>query len=207
MYKKLSLLLFSFAICSSAFALKAVDAFVGGDKLFFPTIDYMTRLDMVDYFESGSPKASLNSFEEDARVVQLSDDMVTVTQGDILTTSFVILPYGKKQIVMVINTFAANPSDSQIKFYDDNLDELPADKFLKQMKLEDWVGKLSNAERIDMENALPFMTATASYDPATLTLTLTPTVVGMLDEPAKKVVEPKLAKSVTYKWNGKKFTR
>ena len=54
---------------------------------------------------------------------------------------------------------------------------------------------------------VPFLLISYSYNPATLTLTLTNNTRSFLSEDVYSIVEPYLKTEILYKWNGKKFAR
>ena len=63
--------------------LTATKAFAEAPAKVFPTLDRMTRLDMIDYFNSGSPKPSKNAFKGDSRILSASDSQITVQTSDV----------------------------------------------------------------------------------------------------------------------------
>lgn len=183
----------------------AKSAFVTAPPSILPVLDASTRLDMIDYYESGSQKPSHNHLDGETRIINLDSDEITFSQGQSLTTSIAVLPTGKKEILMVINTYRLPAADSQIKFYTTKWEPIETERLLRAPRLTDWTGKLSADERLDLENALPFMTMKATYSPNNRTLTLTPTIADLLEEEDLAKVAPHIAPQLTYRWTGSKF--
>ncbi len=61
-----------------------------------------------------------------------------------------------------------------------------------------------NKEEVTMQ--VPFMLASYRIDPATSELTLTNNLARFLDKDVYSMIESYLRPSLTYSWNGKKFT-
>lgn len=170
-----------------------------------PTLPKQVRLDMVDYFESGSSKPSGNILDAPSRIVAMDDRKMEVAIGDDLTIDFCVLPYGKKQIIMVISSLRTPAVDSAVRFYDSQWNELNTDKLFRYPTLEKWTGKMGKADRLDLENSLPFLMTSISFEPADNTLTVTPDLNGYLSDIDEAAVRSRLRENIVYRWNGKKF--
>lgn len=166
-----------------------------------------TRFDMIDYYESGVAKPSLNLLEGESLITFMDNRKITFTQGESTETTFAILPRGKGEIIMVINNIKIPETDSQIKFYTTSWEPITTDKIIKLPTLSEWTGNPKGEQRVDVENALPFMTAEADFDTETNVLTLTPTILPMLDKEAQNIISPLLPQSIKYRWNGKQFKK
>ena len=71
------------AVTPSAMAqLKSVDAFTNAPMSVFPLLDKNARLDMVDYFNSGSTTATQNSLQGRSRVTELTDNDIKIAMTD-----------------------------------------------------------------------------------------------------------------------------
>ncbi len=95
----------------------AVDAFINAPTAVFPSIDSMTRMDMADYFTSGSPKPSKNVFKGDCRIVSATPSQMTVTTTDASECELSLLPMAGDTIIMVVTTLQTPTPDSSVKFY------------------------------------------------------------------------------------------
>lgn len=172
-----------------------------------PTLPQSTRLDMMDYFDSGIEKTSLNMLEGETRITSLEEKMLTMTNGKASEITIAVLPCKGKELIMVINRLSTPAIDSSVDFYDSRWNRLDRSKIFREPSLEDWSGKLSDSERADLENALPFIMTQISYDPATGILTLIPTFKDYVPEEDLKSVSSKMKGSLKYRWTGKKFVK
>lgn len=169
------------------------------------TLDASTLLDLLDYYESGSKRALPNKLHEEASITEMSPSTITVVTGVAHDVSFVILPYGKSNIIMAIDRVATPETDARISFYDSKWKALNAGKLLTMPSLADWTGKLPADKMRRIENALPFLMVDARYNPDNALLTLTPQIGDFVSVEDKEEVTNALADSLVYKWNGKSF--
>jgi hypothetical protein len=184
----------------------AADYFVSAPTSIFPTIDVMTRMDMIDYFQAGSSKASANLMGGDCRVTSNSYGKITVSTSAVsdYTIDLLPAPSAKRQtIVMVTRTLKTPTEDSSVKFYDCNWK--PLGDLLPMPALREWVLPSAKKQMDDIENAVPFVMATLTYDPATQNATLTNNIQEYIGQESKELVDKTIAKSLSYHWNGKKF--
>lgn len=187
----------------------ATDFFVSVPISVLPTIDIMTRLDMLDYFHAGSDKASTNLFGGDCKVTFLSKDKISVSTSEVSDYTIDLLPASDKKIdkiVMLTRSLKTPSIYSSVKFYDAHWQEIK-ENLLPMPTLSDWILPTAKDKRLDIENAVPFVMSTITYDAATQTATLTNNVGEYVAQESKELVESSLAKSIKYHWNGKKFIR
>jgi hypothetical protein len=184
--------------------LTATTAFINAPVAIFPTIDKMTRLDMLDYFNSGSTKPSKNLFSGECRIESVSEEQLTVATSEASKAEMTLLKSGNDTIIMVITTLKTPVNDSSIKFYTSAWKELKNSLFAEP-KLDGWMLAEGKARKADLENVVPFILAEYSYDPSSSTLTLTNNLDSYLPTDDSSWVMPLLAKTLTYRWNGKKM--
>lgn len=206
MTRKLTLLLTAILMWHGAKALTASEAFADAPASVFPSIDRMTRLDMLDYFNSGSPKPSKNAFKGDARVISVSDSQITVATSDASEVSLSLIPEKSDTIIMVITTIKTPDEDSSVQFYSSAWKEIRKGMFLVP-QLDDWMRPEALEKKQDLENIFPFMLARCSYEPETGILTITNNVAGMLPEDATSWAGDALRSKLTYRWDGKKMVK
>lgn len=188
----------------------APKAFVSAPREVVALIDSLTRLDMIDYYNSGSEKPSNNKLGGNCRITGLSTDQISFYTSGASERSITVLPARQDTLLMVVNTVFMPASDSSISFYTAGWDELTP----KQMKsifreptLSDWVRPEYRRDMPDIENAVPFMTARYDYDPTTRTLTLTHTLDQLLPKEDYEKVSDSIHRSLRYTWNGKAMVR
>lgn len=164
------------------------------------------RLDLLDYYDSGMQGQVRDALIERVVIDMLTSDQVKVTLADTISLKLTLLPYGKQSVVMQILELPTPAIDAEIKFYDLDSNELPADRFIPRLYLDDWQsGKLNASDRAKLEDNLPFIMYSADYDPATQILTLDGSFVEYLPVESYQICEPLLRPQLRFKWNGKKF--
>lgn len=201
----------AFAVASIAIGQEGVEQLTA-EKCFLeaPTtilhyIDRGTRLDMIDYFKSGSDKASANAFGNESRITSLDPQSVVVDIDNGVECQFFVLDTrGKKPLIGVIFTLDTPIADSDLSIYTSRWER--EEKAFAAPKLADWLTSAGKKQRKQVEEAIPFIMASYVYDPATLTLTITNNTADYFceaDAPAELAL---LKDKLAYKWNGHKFT-
>ncbi len=186
--------------------LTASEAFSTAPNSVFPLLDSSTRMDMIDYFNSGMSNTSTNNLKGQSAVTALSDKSLSVKMTDSSTAQIVVLDGNSGQIVAVISTVASPGLDSSIAFFDADWKALPDGDFFAKPRLDDWLTDEGKANKADVEMQVPFMLASYNYDPATGKLLLVNNLNRFLDEDIYDIVSPYLRPTLSYTWTGKKFT-
>lgn len=171
------------------------------------SLDNSILLDMLDYYESGVARIFKNKANEDSYIVEMTEKTLTLKTGACHNVTFVILPYGKSEIIMTIERVETPSIDATISFYDSRWRQLDTKKMLRVPALSDWIGKVSREERADIENALPFLMVDATFNPDTSTLTFTPMIGDYVATENVEKVKSALAEHLEYVWSGKSFKR
>lgn len=207
-----SAILRSVAVIVTAVALPAIASaqttapavFIKAPLSVVPTIDKNTRLDMVDYFRGGMSTASSTSLNGEARITAMDDRQVEFTTSDNGRMSIALFKSGQDSVVVVVKTTDIPVADSRVEVY-----SWPGWQFIDKSDsgvIADWVtpmGKKENRTE-DVENVLGFMTASASFDSVTGTITFVPTVRGLVTESEYEKVSPYIYRELTAKVRGQK---
>lgn len=186
--------------------LTASEVFADAPQSVFPLLDHNTRLDMIDYFNNGMNTPSANLLNGKSRVTSLTPMKVGVEMTDASTYEIALLPAKSDTLVAVISTVATPTPDSRLTVYSRDFSEVPGAAFVRP-EVKDWLtpeGK-KNSSEVDM--LVPFMLVSYSYDPASQTLTLTNNTGSFLSADVYEIVKPYLMPSLTYRWDGSKFSR
>lgn len=206
MKAKLLLILIAIATVPAAWALTASQAFVDAPVTVFPSIDRMTRLDMLDYFNSGSQKPSKNSFKGNCRVISADDSQITFSTSDVSEVSLSLIPQKSDTIIMVITTLKTPADDSDATFYTSDWKKIEKGLFLVP-QLDDWMKPEARDKKDELESLYPFMLARFTYEPASGIMTLTNNVSTLLPEEATSWAGDALKSKLVYRWDGKKMVR
>lgn len=185
--------------------LTAADLFVSAPASVFPTIDPLTRMDMIDYFQAGSGKPSKNLVGGECRIIEESPEKLTVKTSDVSEYTLAVLPAssGKGKIIMLSRTLKTPVEDSTVAFYTTGWKEIKG--LFTVPTLEEWLLPEGKKNRKDVENAVPFVLAKLEYFPDRQAMTFTNNLPEYIPEESLGVARSSLRKSLTYKWNGKRF--
>lgn len=198
--------IFLMAACAfSAGAVTAAEALASAPQNVFPLLDRNTRLDMIDYFNSGMSTPSANSLQGQSVITALSPDALSVRMTDSSTAQLVVLSAGRDSIVALITTVAAPGLDSNIKFYDSKWTPLPATPYFTKPDWKDWMVGSDKADREMVTTQVPFMLASYAIDPASKVLTITNNLDRFLDKDIYAMLSPYLHPALTYRWDGGRF--
>lgn len=180
------------------------DAFVSAPAEVLPAISGDLRLDMLDYYHSGYNRSVENDFGEPVRIDTIAADRIAVRVADNSRVEMSILPLSAKDTaVVVITTLEMPAATSFVKVYHGDWVEYP--DVLPFHALSDWVMPQGKPMMADIENKVPFITATLTFDPATRVLTAANTLHQYFTPEDYAELKPYLRPALTYKWNGKKF--
>lgn len=178
--------------------------FIKSPQSVIPTLDKNTRLDMVDYFRGGMSTASSTSLNGEARMTAMDDRQVEFTTSDNGRMTIAPLKSGSDTVIVVVRTTDIPVADSRVEVY-----SWPDWRLVDSADcgvIADWVTPAGKKENMteDVENALSFMTAEATFDPTTATIKFVPTVEGIVSEEDYKKVSPYIYRQLTAKVRGTK---
>ncbi|HRF69589.1 MAG TPA: DUF3256 family protein [Muribaculum sp.] len=182
--------------------LTAAGAFADAPAPLFPLLDKNARLDMIDYFNSGSATPTQNALQGKSRVTALTPDDIKIAMTDASSYQISILPYGNDSIIAVIQTVAAPAHDSHISFYNRRWEKMSAPLF-KAPDLDAWLTSDGDKDASNVAALIPFMLAKYDYDNATAVLTLTNNLQEFLSPDVYKMVSASIHPVLKYRWTGK----
>lgn len=194
------------AIGSMNAQLTAADAFASAPLSTFPLVDKTTRLDMIDYFNSGSSTASNNTLRGSSRITAISPMKVCVEMTASSTYQIAILPAKGDSMIAVVETLRLPAADSRITLYDRHWAPLDAKRQFSPPSLADWLTDEGRRNLDEVESLVPFLIVDYDYDPTTATLTLTNSLSEFVAEDDRDAVSSYLRPTLVYKWDGKKFS-
>ncbi|MCC8070695.1 MAG: DUF3256 family protein [Bacteroidales bacterium] len=186
--------------------LTASEAFASAPQQIFPLLDLNTRLDMMDYFNSGSTTASTNNLQGKSRITTLNDDNMIIELTEATTCQLAILPAGKDTIIAVITTVATPVADSSLALYSDDWETDLTARAWKAPTLLEWLTTDGRSHRDEVEGIVPFMLVKYTYDPSQQVLTLTNNTSAFLGDDVYSIVGSYISPVLTYRWTGKAFS-
>ena len=207
--KKTLVLFFSLIIATTAIAKDAAkEAFYSAPMKVIPYAAKMLRMDMVDYYESGSDKKIRNDLYDGSRILAMTDlDIVIEETADSVCIAQIAVDLtAKGDTTYIFTRNIATPAiDGTIAFYGTDWKPLKGNHF-KEPALKDWVVKGCSKEDAELVNGIvPFVMAKYDYDAVNKILTLTQNFDVYVPAADYEKVSHLLYKSMTYKWNGSRM--
>ncbi|MCM1448717.1 MAG: DUF3256 family protein [Clostridiales bacterium] len=179
-------------------------AFTTAPREVIMTIDSITRLDMLDYYGSSANAASRNAFNSEVSVRFMNDDLITVATSKSSEVTIIPLAAGKDTLLMVINTLALPASDSKATIYNSSWTRSgDARQLPDHNNLSMWLMPQAEEKISEIENLIPFVPATYTYNDGVLTMTNTLGRLIPKDEYSR--IKQYIIPSISYRWTGKKW--
>ena len=188
-------------------AAKAAGFFASAPASIFPSIDTSTRLDMIDYFNAGSSTPSKNAFGGDARILESTQEQITVRTSPVSTYSLSLLPVHNDSdtLLLLVRTLDTPAPHSTAWIYTSDWKKRVAT--VESPQLADWILPSARKQKTDLENAVPYVLSGIVYDPSARTLTFTNSLEQYIPDDRKEFVASCVAPQIVYVWNGHKFVR
>lgn len=199
----LMLLMMAIAHCAVA-QFTATNAFTNAPASIIPLLQRSTRLDMVDYFNSGSTTASTNLLNGKSKITALSDESISVSLSEASSLQMVILPMKTDSVIMIIETIAMPAHDSVVKFYTRQWTPIDETLFSPPV-LNDWLTKDGRKQKEHVANKVKFMATGCVYNQDTQKLVIKNNILETLDKEDYNNFSQLFHPSLTYTWDGKKM--
>lgn len=203
-------LLYLFALAAAFAASSQVtprSAFSTMPNALFPYIDQTSRLDLMDYYDSGIEKKVPNQLGDSARIVLIDDTMLAIEYAPGCEMTLVPLHRKNDELIMILQTLDIPDCDTSIKFYSHDWKPVDSGKLIDLPQTADWFAVKDKAQKSLIAGNVPFMTVCAVYDADSSTLRLTPTLGDYVTPEHLEEVKALLSSSIEYLWNGKKFAK
>lgn len=190
-----------------AFAqLTASRAFAEAPQSVFPLLDHNTRLDMIDYFNSGMTTASKNNMDGKSRITALTPNKMEISMTDASSYELALLPTANGDSVIALITTVATPApDSQMAIFSKDWSKNITNGIFTKPVLADWLTDEGKDDISEVEGIVPFMLVSYSYNPDSQQLEVTNNTAKFMSPELYELVAPSLKKSMVFRWNGKKF--
>lgn len=186
-------------------ALTAEQAFVFAPESVFPLLNKSTRLDMIDYFNSGSATPSKNKLSGNSRVTSIKFNDLQFEMSASSSYHIVILHLNKgEDVIALIETVKTPAIDSKISFYTTEWKKVDG-KYFSEPELEDWLTSEGKKKIKDVEALVPFMLVGYEFDTMTGELILNNNIKSMLSEDVYDSVASYFKPQLKYSWTGKQF--
>ena len=187
--------MFSFGIFAQTPIKKA---FIDAPFEVIPTIPVISRLDMIDYFEHDMQRPSATYFNEEVMITEMDSCHISTSLGSNTDFDIWVVKDKADTLYVVAETLKLPAPDSKVTVY--RTDWTPLAKRDAGL-LKEWLQQesLKAGKLPDVENALSFMTASATVDSASNTLVFVNTAEQLVVPEEYMTVKPFLK-------NNRKFT-
>lgn len=167
-----------------------------------------TRLDMVDFYDVDSIYQARNGLEGISELVSMTPGYLEVKITPVTTLQIRILPTGKDDIALCINTIGNDrqASDSRLTFFSQEMEELQASKYIDMPKLLDFFDAPDKEARNRIEELVPFPTIEFVAGPDSTSLTARLTVGSFMSRESYDSIKTMIRQPLTYTWNGRRYT-
>lgn len=164
-----------------------------------------TRLDMLDYFEADSVYHATNALQGKSWIERLTPTYIRVRVTDVSTLELKVLT-GKRQTVAMSYTIAGPARDSELRFFNEEMQPLRTDKVMKLPRLVEFIDK----ERLkatgvtfgEVEAMIPFPAVEYTFSPEGEDLVATLRVDDLMGQESVTKISPALRPRLTYRWTG-----
>lgn len=188
----------------------ASDAFVAMPA---QTLDLLTRsmrLDMLEYWKIDSIAEIANTMEGFSHLCRpVTDDWLKVQVTPVTTLTIRMLPTRKGRIAATVYTIgdSLQAADSEIRFYDAEMNELKRDRFIKTPSSEDFFDfkGVDHKLRKELLSLVPFPTVEYTLSPDGTDLKARLTVGKYMGREDLEKITPYLRRDRVYHWTGSKY--
>lgn len=178
------------------------DLFARAPRTVFPLLDRNTRLDMIDYYNSGLATPSRNLLGGSSRITAVGDRRLDVAMTDASSYTMSLLTSERGDtVIALVRTLRLPVPDSDLRLYTTNW--TPIDAVVPRPGLEQWlVGGIKGTDP-DVVNLIPFVTATIDIGNDN-TLTMRPSLAGRYTPTDSAAVAGAMKPQLQYRWNAAK---
>jgi hypothetical protein len=174
-----------------------------------PTLPFSSRLDLIDYFNAGTDRSTINSFYGDSYIKTLTDDYLCIEISAGSTLQLRVLPMGKKYVIAESYTVGDKytAEDSNVTFLDVYGDKSAYEhrKFFKEPELKDFfnVPKGSDISLQEILALIPYPTIEYSFSADNTDMVARLTIEKYMNTEDFEVIKKYMVPEIRYKWMNK----
>lgn len=208
MKRLLSILCLSLALLPlTGMARTISDFFASEPGNIFPLLTRTSRLDMVDYYNSGKTVAIANNLEGESSLLQLDSAYLKVQTSKNRIVEMRMRTAGKDTVITVIETVMTPVPDSRLTQWNVHWQRFTSDKLFAMPGIDDFIiRKMPHDLRADLQDAMifPLIQLTFKGD-RRLQVEATHGLEQFLAPSEFKRFAPYLKPSITYRMSGTKI--
>lgn len=187
------------------------DLFASEPNNIFMLLRDRTRLDMLDYYDSGQKVAASNRLSGDdtaSQLIEVTPNSISLQLTDATRVDMLLYEtvHGKDSVVAVVKTALLPMPDSRIAFYDTNWKLLNKKQIFAEPTLNDFIMPGTNKGALETINDIvkfPIISYDIAADDASTTITAHLNLEQFLSADDWAKVKPYLRQSLTYRRQGR----
>lgn len=173
-----------------------------------PTIEVNRRKDLIDLFHAGQKAQVATQLGGLAQMTQLQENSLTVALSEQSQMAMhLYTTHSNDTLVVLVNTVYAPASDSRIRFFNSQWQELPASKYIRPLTKEAFFlfpDSLTKAQREEIMRPVDIELVEYTFD-TDGSICARQSWKEYLDSQDYNRLKPYLRESITLRWNGKNF--
>lgn len=203
---RVALLLLAVASVAQSAASGIGDFFVSEPDSLFVVIDSATRMDMVDYYNSGKKIDADNRLNGKSRIEELSDSYMKLKLSDSAEIEMRMEVSGSDTLIVVSKTLLSPAPDSDVMVFDRHWNRLETRSVIDLPGLDDFITGVSGKEKKELLSLVEFPLIMVNFDADGNIVASVSLSDYMIKENYDKL-KPYLKQRIVYRWNGKKYKR
>ncbi len=203
---RVALLLLAVASVAQSAASGIGDFFVSEPDSLFVVIDRATRMDMVDYYNSGKKIDADNRLNGKSRIEELSDSYMKLKLSDSAEIEMRMEVSGSDTLIVVSKTLLSPAPDSDVMVFDRHWNRLETRSVIDLPGLDDFITGVSGKEKKELLSLVEFPLIMVNFDADGNIVASVSLSDYMIKENYDKL-KPYLKQRIVYRWNGKKYER
>lgn len=189
------------------------DIFTSEPDNIFLILPSRTRMDMLDYYDSGNKVAASNKLSNDdtsSQLIDVADNFIAISLTESNKVDLQLLtPSSSDSLVVVVNTVMLPAPDSEISFYDTNWTPVKRKDIFKAPTLKDFIKPRTDKNKVsELMQIIKFPIISyelSAKEPYSLVAHLN--IDKFLSTEDWDTVKEYLLPSISYRFNGKKYRR
>ncbi|MDE7397865.1 MAG: DUF3256 family protein [Muribaculum sp.] len=179
------------------------DLFARAPRTVFPLLDRNTRLDMIDYYNSGMSTPSRNMLGGESRITGSDSLSLEIAMSGSSAYRMTLLPARGDTLIALVRTVDLPTPDSDLQLFTTTWQPASGAQGLTLPGLDEWLKQGIKGTDPDVVNLLPFVTATITIDKDILTLK--PSLDGRYTRDDSTKVADAMLPMIQYRWDGNKL--
>jgi len=209
MKRLLTLVILSTLLASGGTARTIADLFASEPGNIFRLLTRTSRLDMVDYYNSGQAVAARNNMGGDSQLLALDSVYLKLQASDVKTVEMRMVANRRDTVVFVIETVLTPVPDSRLTCWSSQWQRLNTAKLFTMPVIDDFMThKMPSDLRADLDAAAPFQLIELTFDGTSHdTMVARHGLKRFLVASEYARFSPYLTDSITYRLGGTKIKR